>query len=133
MTFPIVKDKRLLLKIVVETKRAIALCINSILQYEYLHKRIELKKEPEFNFRTFKEKSSKRYLISGEEVEKISELFEIVKNHENSSMEFLKEDEIIILSDKMEKRTLTIEKTKEFLQLSKDLLNKAKLQFFRKI
>ena len=46
VTFPLIQDKKLLLKIILETKTAIANCINSILQYEYLYKRIRLYKEP---------------------------------------------------------------------------------------
>ena len=44
ITFPLIKDKKLLLKILLETKIAVANCINSILQHEYIYKRITLYK-----------------------------------------------------------------------------------------
>lgn len=133
MTFPIVRDKKLLLKIMAEIKNSIALCINSILQYEYVHKKINLYKNPEENFKTFVEKSSKRYLINNEEIKKIMELFDIAEKHEKSPMEFVRNEKVVILSDNMNQKTLTLEKTKEFMRLAKSILKKTKIQFSRKI
>ncbi len=133
MTFPLVRDKRLLLKIVTELKNAIAICINSILQYEYLYKRISLSQDPNKNFRTFKEKCSTRYSITEEEVTQIIELFQLVEEHKKSPMEFVKDDKIVILSENMQRKTLTIEKTKEFLIIAKNILKKAENQFLRKV
>ena len=133
MTYPLIKDKKLLLKIVSEIKKAITLCIGSILQYEYLHKRITLYQNPEVNFRTFREKCAPLYQITSQELSLILELFDIIKEHERSSVEFLREDKVVILSDNMRQKTLSVEKTKEFLQLSKNILAKTKERFIRKI
>ena len=133
MTFPLVKDKKLLLKILSETKIVITNCINSILQYEYLYKRIKLYKDPKTNFRTFREKCAPRYKITKEEIKIIIELFEIVENHKQSPFEFVKNEKIIILSENLEQKTLTIEKTKEFLLLAKNILKKSKEIILRKI
>lgn len=126
VTFPLIKDKKLLLKILLETKAAIANCINSILQYEYLYKRIILHKDPKANFRIFKEKCAQKYKITREETELISELFEIVKKHEQSPFEFIKNEKIIILSENLTPQTITFEKTKEFLITGKNILKKTK-------
>ena len=126
MTFPLVKDKKLLLKILSETKIVITNCINSILQYEYLYKRIKLYKDPKTNFRIFREKCAPRYKIAKEEIEMIIELFEIVENHKQSSFEFVKNEKIIILSENLEQKSLTIDKIKEFLLLAKNILRKSK-------
>ena len=45
VTFPLIKDKRLLLKVLQEIKNAVIICINSVLQYEYLYKRIRIYKD----------------------------------------------------------------------------------------
>jgi len=126
VTFPLVKDKRLLLKSITESKRAIVSCINSILQYEYLYRRIRIYKDPGLNFQTFKNKCSKRYGINENEIKLINHLFEVSKKHEQSSFEFIKQDKIIILSEKLQPETIPIEKTKEFLVLAKDILYKTK-------
>ncbi len=126
VTFPLVKDKRLLLKIISETKTAITNCINSMLQYEYLYKRIRLYKDPKTNLQTFKQKCAPRYKITEEEIKLIFELFEIVEKHKQSPFEFVKDDKIVILSNNLKPETITIEKSKEFLFLAKKILKKTK-------
>ena len=126
VSFPLIKDKRILLKVLKETKNAIANCISSILQYDYLYKRIKLYKSPEENFRVFREKSALRYLINQDEINLIVELFKIVDKHNESSMEFFKDGKVVILSDDLNPETVSYEKTKQFLVLGKSILEKAK-------
>ena len=133
VTFPLIKDKKLLLKILSEAKISIANCINSILQYEYLNKNINLSKDAKFNFKTFIEKCSKKYNISENEIKLIIELFEIAELHKQSPFEFSKGDKLIILTENMNQRDLTIDKVKEFLLLTKDIVRKTKASILRKI
>ena len=56
VTFPVIKDKRLFIKILSEIKNALSNCINSVLQYEYIYKRINLYNNAKENFKTFIEK-----------------------------------------------------------------------------
>jgi len=126
VTFPLLKDKKLLLKILIDTKNAVVNCINSILQYEYLYKKIKLYKNPKSNFRTFKEKSAPRYKITPQEIKLINELFYIVEEHKKSPFEFIKNDKVVILSQDLKPQTITLEKTKEFLILGKNILRKTK-------
>lgn len=131
VTFPLIKDKRVLLKILLETKIAITNCISSMLQYEYIFKRINLYKDPRENFKTFTDKCALRYGITREEIRKIIELFNLVEKHRQSSMEFVKNEKIIILSGNMSKETLELEKIKEFLNLAKKILDKTKAVYLR--
>jgi len=131
MIFPLAKDKRMLIKAVLEIKEGITKCINSILQYEYLYKRVKLYQDPKTNLRIFKEKCAPVYEITKEELEQVSEIFEIVKKHNESPFEFTKENKIIILSKNMEPQTITIEKIKEFLITAKNVLKKAKSTILR--
>jgi len=124
ITFPLIKDKRLLLKILLETKIAISKCINSILQYDYLYKKINLYKKSETNFKIFKEQCALRYQITKEEINLITELFDIVQKHKESPFEFIKNEKVIILSENSRYKTITIEKIKEFLILAKSILKK---------
>jgi hypothetical protein len=124
VTFPLVKDKRMLLKILVETKNAVALCINSILQYDYLFKRIRLYRDTKENLRTFREKCASRYGISLEEVNKITSLFEIAEKHKKSPFEFVRENKVVIMSENFYPESITLEKTKEYVILAKNLLFK---------
>jgi len=132
MTFPLVRDKKLLLKIITETKTAVVNCINSILQYEYLYKRIKLYKDPKTNFKTFAEKCAKRYGITREEIESITELFDIVEKHKQSPFEFMKNDKVVILSENSSQKVISVEKTKEFLNISKNILRKTQNKILRR-
>ncbi len=129
VTFPLIKDKRLLIKIIQEIKDAITACITSILQYEYIYKRINLYKDPKSNFRTFTEKCAPRYEIKNDEIKLILELFDFVDKHRQSPFEFIKDEKVVILSNSLKPKTLTAEKTKEFLILAKNLLKKTKENF----
>ena len=126
ITYPLLKDKRLLLVILSEMKKALVNCINSILQYDYLYKRISLSPDTKTNFETFLNKSSKRFQITNQELEQIKKLFEFEESHKNSSMEIMKENKIVILSPDLRQKTITIEQIKEFLVLSKSILEKTK-------
>ncbi len=48
-------------------------------------------------------------------------------------MEFVKNEKVVILSQDLQIDTITFEKTKEFLQISKDILRKIKLSLETKI
>ena len=126
VTFPLIKDKRLLLKILQEIKNAIALCINSILQYEYLYKRIKLYKDPRLNFKIFIERCVPRYGITKEEINLILELFDFVEKHKESPFEFVKDEKLVVLSNGLRARTMTVEKTKELVIVAKNVLKKTK-------
>ncbi len=126
VTYPLVRDKKLLLKILTEIKNGLANCMNAVLQYEYLYGRVRLSSDSKTNFKRFLEKCCPRYKISETEIKKIIKLFEIIEKHKASPMEFAKEDKIVILSETMESETITLEKVKEFLDSAKNILQKAK-------
>ena len=124
VTYPLIKDKKLLLKLLLETKSAITNCINSILQYEYLYKRIDLYKNAKTNFKIFIKKCCPYYKITQKEIDSIIELFELIEKHEQSTVEFLRNEKVVILSENLKTETITIEKIKEFFNLSKEIMKK---------
>jgi len=126
VTFPLIKDKKLLLKILTDIKMALSKCISSILQYEYLYKRIKLYNNPKTNFKTFEEKCAEKYGVTKQDTKLILELFDIIEKHKKSSIEFMKNTKIIILSQNLQQKTITAEKIKEFLTLAKNILKKIK-------
>ena len=133
ITYPLFKDKKILIKVLIETQSALTKCINAILQYEYLYKRIHLYKNPKDNFHTFLQKCAPLYKIKQEELDKIQELFKLTKKHQQSTMEFVKENKLVILSSNMEKDVINLETIKEFLSLLKGVLQKAQQRILRKI
>ena len=64
VTFPLVNEQRLLLKIFDEIYKSIISCINAILNYEYMYKRIKLYTDNKENIRTFAYKCSRNYNLN---------------------------------------------------------------------
>ena len=125
MTYPLIKEKRLLLKILNETYLVVLNVVNAILQYEYFYKRIRLYKDARDNFEVFKNQCSPRYGITPEEVSKVLEIFNLTEKHKNSPFEFVKNDKIVIMTNALKTDTVTIEKMKEYIFVCRNLLRKA--------
>ena len=123
MTFPIVKENKLLLKGIEELYLVIINAINAILQYEYTYKRIQIYKDAKENFRTF-QRVALRYSINQEQLSKITEILTLAEKHKKSPFEFSKNDKIVIMSDNSRIDTLNIDKIKAFILETKDFLRK---------
>lgn len=130
VSYSLVKDKRLLLNVLCETKNAIVKYINSILQYEYIQKKISLYKNPKDNLITFYEKSSKRFMITPEENKQVKELFRLVELHNKSPFEFAKDNYLVIMSENFHPQKIGIEDIKNFLNLAKSISRKTKKVIF---
>jgi hypothetical protein len=122
ITLPLVNDNRLLLKIFDNIYKSIIGCINAILNYEYLYKRIKIYKNTEDNLQTFTHKCAKNYNLTNEQIRKIQQIIILNKQHKQSAMEFVKQNKIVILSDSLGTQTIDVQKIKEFLLLAKELL-----------
>lgn len=127
ITFPLVKEKRLLLKVLSEIGISILSTINAILQYEYSWKRIQIYSDAKSNFETFKH-IVPRYKISPEQLKILIEVLALSEKHKKSPFEFVKNDRIVIMSDSLAPSYLNLEKIKTFLLETKDFLRKVNLQ-----
>jgi len=125
VTFPLVNEQRLLLKIFDEIYKSIINTINAILNYEYVYKRIKIYTDNKENMRTFIDKCAKNYNLNNEQIKKILEILELNEEHKKSAMEFVKKDKVVILSNGLKTQTLNIQKIKEYLLLAKEFLMQA--------
>ncbi len=121
VTLQILNEQKLIIKIFDEIYNSIIQCINAILNYEYLYRKISPSQENNLN--TFI-KIAKDYNINNEQIKKIKEIINLNKQHKQSAMEFVKKDKVIILSDSLRTQTLNIRLIKEYLLLAKELLAK---------
>jgi hypothetical protein len=124
ITYHIIKDKRLLLKSLDQEYEALINIINATLQYEYLWKRVQLYNDPKLNFETFVNKCSKRYNITPKEIEEINQFIVTVEMHKKSSIEFMRRESIVIMSNGLKTALLNQEKLKKYLQLIKNIIKK---------
>jgi len=132
VTYPLIKEKKLLLRILDEIYQGLLAVINAILQYEYAYKRISLYNNSRDNFQTFRE-ISLGYKISEDQLSRIIEIFKLAERHKKSPFEFSKGEKIVIMSDGMKTDTLTLDSVKFFLLETKDILRKARDVIGRRI
>ena len=120
VTFSLLKENRLMIKILGELCKCAKDLIRAILQYEYSLRRISLYKDPKLNLKTFRDKIALRYMGS-EDLVVFFRILDIEKKHEISHLEFVKNEKfVIMLDDKYE--TLSVERLKEFIIVLKKVL-----------
>ena len=122
-TFPIVNEKKLIIKIFEEIAKALKNAINSAIQYEFINKNIILNENQEKNIENFLN-NIKTYDLNEKEINKMREILEIERKHLESSMEFIKKEKVVMMSDNLNIQTLTIEEVKEYLLLTKNVFLK---------
>jgi len=122
------KNKRLALITLEEIEKALKHCISSMLHYDYLLKRIKVSKDPILNLKIFESKSSKNYEITNQELRIIKEILNTAKDHQQSPMEFVRNQEIIILTDNHRITKISIQKLTNFASTTKNILNKIKIK-----
>ena len=123
ITFPLVKEKRLLLKVLSELSNSLMNSMNAVLQYEYHWKRIQIYTDARDNFSTFRT-IAHRYDISPEQMKIITEILILNERHKKSPFEFIKNNKIVITSGGMQTDYLTLDRVKSFLIDVKDILRK---------
>ncbi len=124
VTYPLVNERRLLLKIFDEIYKAVINSINTVLNYEYLYKRIVLYQNNGDNLNTFMNKCARWYGLSNQQIKKMKELIELNRRHIQSAMEFVKKDKLVIMNDSLSTQILDIRLIKEYLLLAKEFLMK---------
>lgn len=123
VTFTLLRDYRLIIKILIETSEATSSVINAFLQKYYSERRIKLYQDQETNLKIFLEKVAPEYLDK-KDIENIAKIMEIKKKHVNAPVEFVRKEKfVILLGDKYE--ALSIEFVKELMNSARKLLNKA--------
>jgi len=127
VTFPLLKEQRLLLKSLEELQDAILNTVNAILQYEAYNKKVSISTDSKENFNTFR-RIAQSYNINFIQIDKITEILRIAEQHRKSPFEFVKNDKIIIMGDGFKTEILSIDKMKSYIIEVKDLLRKATIK-----
>lgn len=119
MTFPLINEKILLLKILEEIQKSIINSIN-ILNKAVLFKR-EIKPE---NYQKII-KIMKKSDFQNNNIKKVMKILEINKKHRESALEFSRKEKVVIMLDNLQLLTLDINEIKEYIRLAKKLYIKA--------
>ncbi len=130
ITYPLIKENRLLKKIIEDLYQIANNIINAILQYEHMYKRINLdpnkNQDQEDNFNLFKNKCADRFNITNQEIQELEELFKLMNKHKESSFEFSRKNKLVIMSDNLKTESINLEKLKKYLNILKIILKKTK-------
>ena len=123
MTYPMVKDPKLLLVVMENLFLALTNSIGALLHYERTYKRV-----PPFQdtfvskFNVFKQKCTVRYNIDQEYILMMQDIKDIIVQHKKSPVEFIRNDSFVICSDDYRMRTISLDKMKNYILKSKSFI-----------
>ncbi len=120
VTYPLVKDIKILFSIVDNLSKSLNYGMESILYYDKLFKRIPLYPESfELKFQIFQRSCVLRHKIKGDQVSLIEELNTIMAKHKHSAMVFQRQDKLVISNHDYRLKTLSLEDVKKYLANAK--------------
>jgi hypothetical protein len=120
MTYPMVRDPKLLLAIMENIFLALTNSMGALLYYERIYKRV-----PPFQdtfvskFNVFRQKCAKRFNIDQELLMMIGEIKDIIMEHKKSPVEFTRNDSFVICSDNYKMKTISLGKMRDYISKSK--------------
>ncbi len=127
MTYPMVRDPKLLLAVMENVFLALTNSIGALLHYERMYKRV-----PPFQdtfvskFNTFKHKCIVRYNIDKEYISMMQDIKDIIMQHKKSPVEFTRKDSFVICSDDYQMKTISLDKMKDYILYSKSFIQNIK-------
>jgi len=120
VTYPLLKDNRLLLAATENLFLSVSNAMNAILYYDRLFKRVPPFADTfEVKFNLFKRKSSPRYHLKPTHAQLIQEVREILVYHRKSPVEFSRKNAFVICSSDYRLRIISQKDLKEYLSKAK--------------
>jgi len=120
ITYPLVKDTKLLLAIIENVFLAYTHSMSSVLYYDRLFKRIpHFQDNFESKFNIFKEISASKYGVDADHLKHIQEIKEIIVEHKKSPIEFVRKDRFVICSDNYRMKSIGVEEIKNYITKAK--------------
>ncbi len=120
VTYPLIKDPKLLLAVIENIFLAYTNTIGSLLYYERLFKRIPPFQETfESKFHMFKETCVLKYNIDKSYVADINDIKNIILAHKKSPVEFARKDRFVICSNKYKLETISVNEIKKHIEKAK--------------
>jgi len=120
MTFPMVKDPKLLLAVLENTFSSLVSSMDSLLFYERLFKRVPPFQDSfDSKFNLFRERLVERHNINKEYLNLIQELRDILLAHKQSPVEFSRGDRFVICSSNYRMKTIGIDDLKKYIAKTK--------------
>jgi hypothetical protein len=124
MTYPVVKDPKLLLAIIDNIFVSLDSGVSALLHYERLFKKI-----PPFNdsypsrLEMFRSRMMPKYSFSRNQLNLVTDVKSILSEHKNSPVSFIRKDKFVICSPSYSMKTIDINLVKKYIFETKVFLN----------
>jgi len=126
ITYPLVKDTKLLLAIIENIFLAYTNAMSAILFQDRILKKIPPFKDTfESKFNIFRQKYIDRYKIDRNHVIEMQNLKEIIIEHKKSPVEFVRKDRFVICSNTYKLKTINLDAIKGYLNKAKLFIGEA--------
>lgn len=124
MTYPLVKDNKLLLAVLENIFLALTHAMSAVLWYERTYKRIPPFNEASFEskFSMFRNRCVTRLKIDPSYVTLITDIRELVSEHKKSPVEFARKDKFVICSSGYDMKTITIDQIKRHISTTRSFI-----------
>ncbi len=124
MTYPLVKDPKLLIAVLENIQGALVHAMTSVLAYEYAFKRIPPYKETfENKFSMFKQHIVRQQALDPHIVQFIAQMKELHDEHKNASIEFSRTETYVMSNERYRLNILTEKDLKAHLQTTKTIVH----------
>ena len=125
VTYPLVKDHKLLIHILENIDKSLKCSIDAYLRYDRIYKRINANPETFLEkINIFSKISSKRYFFTQSDFEFIQEIDDLIRKHKESPIEFVRGNKFVICSEDYKTRVLTAENVKNMISKAKPFIFK---------
>lgn len=125
VTYPLIKDNKLIISITKSLADAMSKAVDALLYYDKYYKRImNLPQDFQSRLDIFKTNCAPRYNINTAYLTLIKDLRDIEDASKRAPMEFIRKDKYVIAQDNFKIRTLTYQKVKDYVNLSKGFFEK---------
>ena len=123
ITYPLIKDNKLLMAITENIFLAVTNAMASVLYYERLFKKIPPFHETfDSKYNLFSEKIVPRYNIEKDYLKFLRSLKDIMMAHRESSVEFSRPEKYVICIEDYKTKTVTVNELKEMLAKAKNFV-----------
>jgi len=120
VTYPLIKDPKLLLAIIENIFLAYTNAMNAIVYYDRLFKRIPPFQDSfESRFNVFRQRCLIKHNLPRNFATEIQELKDIITEHKNSPIEFSRNDKFVICSDNYRIKTISLNDIKNYIEKAK--------------
>ncbi|MBI2548489.1 hypothetical protein HYW21_04010 [Candidatus Woesearchaeota archaeon] len=124
VTYPLVKDTRLLLRVLHNLDTSLEYTMKAILGYDLYYKRIPpFSTEFQSLFATFRARCARRYNLGEQQFKVIQEVRFLIKEHKESPVAFARKGSLVMCSDSYDVTILSVQKLRTMMQETKFLID----------